>query len=320
MPIARLSFCLPFLLASAFVQDTTQIMLQNQQATMAAQQASDDAMRAAQQANAAAAQASQQAAQDAQLPSRQYDYVAKPKFSIKPGTYSSPLSVKIKDATRGATIYYTTDGWTPTTASARYTGPIEINSTTTLQAVAVSPQLYRSRITSAVYTMKVAGSSATPNATPLCANPTPYSTTDSKIMLPQGTPVRLLFASDINSKTAEVGDKIAFTLADDLKASNEIVIPKGTPAVGTVTEADKARALGIPGLIHFQVQALNASGIAVKLRGIAAKEGRDKAGTALALSIAVPMGLLEHGEEAEIKQGTPFTAFVDVDTTLPPSN
>jgi hypothetical protein len=47
--------------------------------------------------------------------------------------------VKITDPTHGAIIYYSTDGWTPTEKLLRYMGPIEINSTIMLQAVAVAP-------------------------------------------------------------------------------------------------------------------------------------------------------------------------------------
>src|ERR1019366_6431068 len=62
---------------------------------------------------------------------------AAPKFSVKPGAYSAAVTLKIKDSTREAVIYYTTDGWTPTVASTRYMGPITIDSTTTLQAIAI---------------------------------------------------------------------------------------------------------------------------------------------------------------------------------------
>ena len=63
--------------------------------------------------------------------------VATPTFSPAAGAYSSAQSVTISDATSGATIYYTTDGTTPTTASTEYSGPITVSTTETLQAIAV---------------------------------------------------------------------------------------------------------------------------------------------------------------------------------------
>jgi hypothetical protein len=62
--------------------------------------------------------------------------IAAPVFSPAPGTYTTAQKVTITDATAGTTIYYTTNGTTPTTASTVYTGPITVSSTTTVKAIA----------------------------------------------------------------------------------------------------------------------------------------------------------------------------------------
>jgi hypothetical protein len=59
-----------------------------------------------------------------------------PTMSPNPYTYTTPQTVTLSDASPGATIYYTTDGSTPTTSSKQYTGPITVSTTTTLQAIA----------------------------------------------------------------------------------------------------------------------------------------------------------------------------------------
>src|SRR5262249_55494910 len=63
---------------------------------------------------------------------------ATPTFSPAPGTYAGAQSVTISDSTSGATIYYTTNGTTPTTSSTKYTGPLNINQTQTIKAIAAA--------------------------------------------------------------------------------------------------------------------------------------------------------------------------------------
>jgi beta-glucanase (GH16 family) len=64
--------------------------------------------------------------------------VATPVFFPAPGSYSAAQTVTISDSTKNSAIYYTTDGSAPTPSSRRYTGPIQVSSSQTVLAIAVS--------------------------------------------------------------------------------------------------------------------------------------------------------------------------------------
>jgi Chitobiase/beta-hexosaminidase C-terminal domain/Fn3 associated/Bacterial Ig domain len=64
---------------------------------------------------------------------------AAPAFSLAGGHYTTAQTLTLTDSTPGATIYYTTNGSTPTTNSTKYTGPITINTNELVRAIAVAP-------------------------------------------------------------------------------------------------------------------------------------------------------------------------------------
>jgi len=99
---------------------------------------------------------------------------ATPTFSPAAGTYSSAQSVTISDTTAGATIYYTTDGSTPTTASTKYTGAISVTSSKTIKAMATASGFSNSAVASAAYVIQSAA--ATPTFSPVAGT---YSSTQS---------------------------------------------------------------------------------------------------------------------------------------------
>jgi Chitobiase/beta-hexosaminidase C-terminal domain/Beta xylosidase C-terminal Concanavalin A-like domain/FG-GAP-like repeat len=83
--------------------------------------------------------------------------VATPTFNPASGTsFSSTLSVSIADSTPGSTIFYTTNGSTPTTSSQVYPGPITIDASSTIQAMATASGFAQSGIASASYTQSTA--------------------------------------------------------------------------------------------------------------------------------------------------------------------
>ncbi len=83
---------------------------------------------------------------------------ATPTFSPVAATYSSAQMVKLSGST-GA-IYYTTDGSTPTTSSSKYSTPVPITSSATIQAISTASGYANSAVGSATYIISNAGSSS----------------------------------------------------------------------------------------------------------------------------------------------------------------
>jgi len=82
---------------------------------------------------------------------------AAPGFSPTPGLYTAATPVTLSDST-GGTIYYTLDGSMPTTTSPIYSTPLSIGTTTTINAFAVGAGYSNSTVSSATYTIALAGS------------------------------------------------------------------------------------------------------------------------------------------------------------------
>ena len=76
---------------------------------------------------------------------------ATPTFSLAPGAYLSPQTVKLADTTSGAVIHYTTDGTAPTVKSPTYSQPVQLSATATIQAIAVASVHNNSAIAAGTY-------------------------------------------------------------------------------------------------------------------------------------------------------------------------
>jgi N-acetylneuraminic acid mutarotase len=115
---------------------------------------------------------------------------AAPVFTPAADTYTVAQKVKITDSMKGASIFYTLDGSTPTTASAVYSKPLTVNQSTTINAIAVATGYSSSSVSSAIFIITIA---AAPTFTPAAGtygqaqwvtlasatpNPTIYYTTD----------------------------------------------------------------------------------------------------------------------------------------------
>ncbi len=76
-----------------------------------------------------------------------------PVFTLTPGGYTSPLSIKIADSTPGATVYYTLDGSTPSDHSKKYSAAIPIEQRTVVKAIAKANDFADSAVATATYTI-----------------------------------------------------------------------------------------------------------------------------------------------------------------------
>ncbi len=81
--------------------------------------------------------------------------VATPTFSPAAGTYTAVQSVTISCETSGASIYYTTNGDVPTSASTLYTSAISVGESMTIKAIAVKDGMDDSNVASAAYTINL---------------------------------------------------------------------------------------------------------------------------------------------------------------------
>jgi hypothetical protein len=93
-----------------------------------------------------------------------YSIVKKPTFSPVAGAVVAGTAVTISSTLDGATIYYTTNGSTPTTGSSVYSAPIVVNAAMTIKAIAVKEGYPESSVAEATYTIAVP--CATPTFSP----------------------------------------------------------------------------------------------------------------------------------------------------------
>jgi len=112
---------------------------------------------------------------------------ATPTFSIATGTYPTAQTVSISDSTPNATIYYTTDGSTPNTYSAKYSAPITVSSTEVIEAIAIAPNYSASAIAKATYDILV------PVATPVFSVPSGTYTSAQSVTISVVTPAAAIF-------------------------------------------------------------------------------------------------------------------------------
>jgi hypothetical protein len=139
-----------------------------------------------------------------------------------------------------------------------------------------------------------------------------------KLVLREGADVSLKFAQDLSSKIANDDDPVSLVLDQDIRVGDMVVVKAGSKAVGTITHAKKAGMMGKAGELNMRLDYLITDGGRLRLRGTKGKEGEGKVGATVALTVLFgPIGLIKHGKNVEIKQGTPLLVYTDENYDVP---
>jgi hypothetical protein len=151
----------------------------------------------------------------------------------------------------------------------------------------------------------------------------PVTTEASKATVPRevraftirrGTKVKVILSEEVNSGRAKRGDRVHFLTAEAVRsAEGQLLLPAGTPATGTVTDARRAGKLGRPGKITVACENLYPRGLAVVNAVIpVSSEGEKKIADVAVdhtLSVVVTSGVLGFTTAAFTQRGMTLAQF-----------
>ena len=138
--------------------------------------------------------------------------------------------------------------------------------------------------------------------------------------LEDGTSVRLRISQTISSANAHVNDRVQFEVLEGVRVADTLIIPRGSMAWGTVSEAQPKRTMGRGGKLEIVMESVRLlDGERAPLRATKEAKGGDQFGT-MAVGIVgagslfwpvAPFFLLMHGKDINIPVGTEVLAFVN---------
>ena len=143
--------------------------------------------------------------------------------------------------------------------------------------------------------------------------------------LEDATPVKLKLSRELSSAREKAGDRVDFEVAEDIKVKDQVVIPKGGMAWGTIVTAQEHRRMGRAGKLDVKIEEVRlADGERIPLRADREARGSGRTGVMTGAMIAsgilffpaAPMFLFIKGKDITIPKGTAITAYTNGDTEL----
>jgi hypothetical protein len=139
-----------------------------------------------------------------------------------------------------------------------------------------------------------------------------------RVLIEQGTILKVQSQSSIKSNRVEEGDELEFLVYEDLFVNNTLVIKEGTLVKAYVESVEKSKSLGKEGYLKIQFTSTRAvDNTVIPLRSFGAIAGEDKLTASIAMSVVLsPLFLLKKGTQAKVNEGKVMKAYVYKDTFL----
>jgi hypothetical protein len=111
--------------------------------------------------------------------------------------------------------------------------------------------------------------------------------TAGQSILPANTEVMLRLDQEVNSKKVRVGDTFKLSVLQDVMLGNFVVIPRGTPATGSVTWRTGKGAFGKSAKMEITMSSINLNGRQISVTGNFRQEGEGNTGATVGAAVAV---------------------------------
>lgn len=130
-----------------------------------------------------------------------------------------------------------------------------------------------------------------------------------EVQLPANTEVVLALNGELSSKTHRVGDKFSLSVVKDVTVDNQVVIPRGTRAIGQVTWRTGTGGFGKSGKMEVAFRYLEMNNHKVPVEGSHRQDGEGNAAAAVGAVLAAGVigGLIVKGKSARVLEGREFT-------------
>ena len=148
----------------------------------------------------------------------------------------------------------------------------------------------------------------------------PPMTPAGTILVARDTVIRLMVVNEVSTRKAKAGDRFVLRVDEPVVAGGATVIPVGTKAWGEVLDAKKSGSVGKGGRLAARLLHIELGGQQIPISGESRSKG-EKGSTQVAMGMLGlgPFALFAPGNNAKLKAGEIFSAYLEADMLFDPA-